>query len=171
MFHDGFVRGRKWFRPPHWNAVRGELIQTGLGARRAVVRQAMRDALAAEGWRDGRRAGILPSPGTCHPPCLLFSWAVAGAIPSLSTSRSGARPRCLNHCEAAFSAKEPAHRRMRGGQVRSALQEGNLGEERVLNPRYPSPFRIRDAGEGRYPRSISPIRASYSIARSRRRFP
>jgi hypothetical protein len=86
------------------------------------------------------RAGILPSPGTCHPPCLLFSWAVAGAIPSLSTSRSGARPRCLNHCEAAFSAKEPAHRRMRGGQVRSALQEGNLGEERVLNPRYPRPL-------------------------------
>jgi hypothetical protein len=46
----------------------------------------------------------------------------------------------------------------------------NFGEERVLNPRYASPFRIRDAGEGRYPRSISLIRASYSLARSRRRF-
>ena len=27
-FHDGFVRGRKWFRPPHWNVVRWELIET-----------------------------------------------------------------------------------------------------------------------------------------------
>jgi hypothetical protein len=32
---NGFVRGRKWFRPPHWNVVRGELIQVRLGARRA----------------------------------------------------------------------------------------------------------------------------------------
>jgi len=47
-----------------------------------------------------------PSPGTSHPPSLLFGWAAAGAIPSLSTSRSGARPRRLNHCEAAFSTKK-----------------------------------------------------------------
>jgi hypothetical protein len=46
----------------------------------------------------------------------------------------------------------------------------NFGEKRVLNSRYASPFRIRDAGEGRYPRSISPVRVSYSLARSRRRF-
>jgi hypothetical protein len=92
-FHDGFVRGRKWFRPPHWIAVRGELIHWRPKA----------------GWwtSDGRRfaAGILPSPGTSYPPPLLFSWAMTGATPSLSTSRSGARPRCLNHCEAAFSTK------------------------------------------------------------------
>jgi len=37
-FHDGFVQGRKWFRPPHWNAVRGELIQVCLG-RRALAAQ------------------------------------------------------------------------------------------------------------------------------------
>jgi hypothetical protein len=45
------------------------------------------------------------APASSHRPetFLLFSSAVAGAIPSLSTSRSGARPRCLNHREAAFS--------------------------------------------------------------------
>jgi hypothetical protein len=35
---------------PHWNAVRQDLVQARLGARRAEVHQAMRDALADEGW-------------------------------------------------------------------------------------------------------------------------
>jgi hypothetical protein len=35
---------------PHWTAVRQDLIQARLGARRAEVHQAVRDALAAEGW-------------------------------------------------------------------------------------------------------------------------
>jgi cold shock CspA family protein len=35
---------------PHWNAVRGDLVQARFGARRAEVHKAMRDALAAEGW-------------------------------------------------------------------------------------------------------------------------
>jgi hypothetical protein len=37
---------------PHWMAVRQDLIQARFGARCAEVRQAMRDALAAEGWLD-----------------------------------------------------------------------------------------------------------------------
>jgi hypothetical protein len=37
-------------RLPHWNAVRGDLVQARFGARRAEAHQAMRDALAAEGW-------------------------------------------------------------------------------------------------------------------------
>jgi hypothetical protein len=40
---------------PHWNAVRRDLVQARFGARRAEVHQAMREALAAEGWlEDGR---------------------------------------------------------------------------------------------------------------------
>jgi hypothetical protein len=35
---------------PHWVAVRRDLIQARFGARCAVVHQAMRDALLAEGW-------------------------------------------------------------------------------------------------------------------------
>jgi hypothetical protein len=35
---------------PHWNAVRRDLVQARFGAKRAEVHQAMRDALAAEGW-------------------------------------------------------------------------------------------------------------------------
>jgi hypothetical protein len=35
---------------PPWNAVRRDLVQARFGARRAEVHQAMRDALAAEGW-------------------------------------------------------------------------------------------------------------------------
>jgi hypothetical protein len=35
---------------PHWNVVRRDLVQARFGARRAEVHQAMRDALAAEGW-------------------------------------------------------------------------------------------------------------------------
>jgi hypothetical protein len=35
---------------PYWNAVRGDLVQARFGARRAEGHQAMREALAAEGW-------------------------------------------------------------------------------------------------------------------------
>jgi hypothetical protein len=35
---------------PHWNAVRRDLVQARFGARRREVHQAMRDALAMEGW-------------------------------------------------------------------------------------------------------------------------
>jgi hypothetical protein len=34
----------------HWNAVRRDLVQARFGAKRAEVHQAMRNALAAEGW-------------------------------------------------------------------------------------------------------------------------
>jgi hypothetical protein len=37
-------------KAPHWMAVRQDLIQARFGARCAEVHQAMRDALAAEGW-------------------------------------------------------------------------------------------------------------------------
>jgi hypothetical protein len=64
-----------------------------------------------------------PISGNLASTFLLSGWAAAGAIPSLSTSRPGARPRRLNRCEAAFSVDK-------GGQVRSALEGGNLGEKR-----------------------------------------
>jgi hypothetical protein len=35
---------------PHWSAVRRDLVQARFGARRAEAHQAIRDALAAEGW-------------------------------------------------------------------------------------------------------------------------
>jgi hypothetical protein len=35
---------------PHWNVVRRDLVQARFGAMRAEVHQAMRDALASEGW-------------------------------------------------------------------------------------------------------------------------
>jgi len=38
---------------PHWSAVRGDLVQARFGARRAEAHQALRDALAAEGWLAG----------------------------------------------------------------------------------------------------------------------
>lgn len=38
---------------PHWSAVRQDLVQARFGARRAEAHQAMRDALAAEGWLTG----------------------------------------------------------------------------------------------------------------------
>jgi hypothetical protein len=34
----------------HWDAVRRDLLQARFGARRAEVHQAMREALASEGW-------------------------------------------------------------------------------------------------------------------------
>jgi hypothetical protein len=89
--------------------------------------------------------------GTSCAPSRLTHRAVAGAIPV--SQRHG-----LGRGLIASTTARP----------RSPMS--NLGEESVLNPRYASPFRIRDAGDGRYPRSISPIRASYSLARSTRRF-
>jgi hypothetical protein len=53
-----------------------------------------------------------------------------------------------------------SERKMRGGR----------GQEPGLQSTYASTLSIRDAGEGRNPRSISASRASYSPARSRRRF-
>ena len=35
---------------PHWSAVRRDLVQARFGARRAEAHQAMREALAVEGW-------------------------------------------------------------------------------------------------------------------------
>jgi hypothetical protein len=107
-FHDGFVRRRKWFRPPLWNAVRGELIQVRLRARRTG------------GERQADGAPVCAGPARNLPAAFrLTHRTVAGAIPSLSTSRSGTRPRRLNHCEAAFSVEKPTTA-TRGGQIRSA---------------------------------------------------
>jgi hypothetical protein len=38
---------------PLWNAVREDLVQACFGARRVELHQAMRDALAADGWLAG----------------------------------------------------------------------------------------------------------------------
>ena len=128
----------------------------------------------------GRRpaGGLVMGAGSRrHPP---ITGNLPSTIPIIQLGRGGGDPKSLNVAVWGATSSSQALRGrvlheksrppgMRGDQVRSALQEGNLGKERVLNPRYASPFRIRDAGEGRYPRSISPIRASYSNARSRRR--
>jgi hypothetical protein len=37
---------------PHWAAIRRDLIQARFGSRRAEVHEAMRQALAIEGWLD-----------------------------------------------------------------------------------------------------------------------
>jgi hypothetical protein len=50
---------------PHWNTVRADLVQARFGARRAEVHQAMRDALAAEGWLAGCDERSGPKRGRC----------------------------------------------------------------------------------------------------------
>jgi hypothetical protein len=76
---------------PHWSAARRDLVQARFGARRAEAHQAMREALAVEGWLVGLAmgAGSRRHPITGNLPSVISIIQWRGAIPSLSTSRSG----------------------------------------------------------------------------------
>jgi hypothetical protein len=108
---------------------------------------------------DLRRAG----PGTSHP------HPYYSAAPRRGRYQVSQRRGLV----ASTTAKPRSPRKSRPPGMRAARfvwrLAGNLGEERVLSPRYGSTFSIRDAGDGRKPRSISIMRASYSPARSKRR--